>query len=131
MMGGRAAEQLVFNEMTAGASNDIEKATKLARAMVIEFGMSDLGPVNLGPQYDIDDMGKTSWYEPAQVSPAMQEKIDGEVNKIIEKAYKEAKLIVEKQRKKLDKVAERLLKHETIDKEEFEKIVGEKPKDKA
>jgi cell division protease FtsH len=130
MLGGRVAEQIVFDEMTAGASNDIEKATKLARAMVVEFGMSDLGPVNLGPQYDTDEMGKTSWYEPAQVSPAMQEKIDIEVNEIIDNSYKDAKSIVEKQRGKLDEVANKLLKNETLEREGFEKIVGKKPKEK-
>ncbi len=127
MLGGRAAEQVVFNEMTSGASNDIEHATRLARAMVTDFGMSPLGPVNLGPQYDIDEMGKTQWYEPAQVSPAMQEKIDKEVGKIIDEAYKEALEIVKKKRKTIDEVVVKLLEKETLDREDFEKIVGKKP----
>ncbi len=126
MLGGRAAEKLVFDEMTSGASNDIEQATRLARAMVVDFGMSDLGPVNLGPQYDIDEMGKAQWYEPAQVSQAMQEKIDNEIGKIIDAAYKEAFVIVKKERKILDKVVEGLLVKETLDRDEFEKIVGKK-----
>ncbi len=67
MLGGRAAEELVFKEMTSGASNDIEQATRLARAMVVEFGMSSLGPINLGPQYDADEMGKAMYYEPANI----------------------------------------------------------------
>ena len=58
MLGGRAAEEIIFNEITSGASNDIEVATRLARAMVVDFGMSELGPVNLGPQYDADQFGK-------------------------------------------------------------------------
>ena len=126
MLGGRAAEQIVFNEMTAGASNDIEQATRLARAMVVDFGMSGLGPTNLGPQFDFDEMGKQTWYEPAQVSPAMQEKVDNEINKIIEKAYSEAVALIKKERGKLDKVVGKLLKKETIDREDFEKIVGKK-----
>jgi len=126
MLGGRAAEQIVFNEMTAGASNDIEHATRLARAMVVDFGMSDLGPTNLGPQFDFDEMGKQTWYEPAQVSPAMQEKVDNEINKIIEKAYSEAAALIKKEKGKLDKVVEKLLKKETLDREDFEKIVGKK-----
>ena len=126
MLGGRAAEEIVYNEMTSGASNDIEKATQLARAMVVEFGMSSLGPINLGPQYDVDEMGKTQWYEPAQISSAMQEKVDAEIKAIVDVAYKEAIDIIKKQRKLLDKLVNKLLVKETLDKEEFEKIVGKK-----
>jgi len=126
MLGGRAAEKIVFDEMTSGASNDIEMATRLARAMVVDFGMSSLGPVNLGPQYDVDEMGKAQWYEPAQISPAMQEKVDKEISKILETAYSEALVIVRKEKKVMDKVVEALLKKETLDKDEFEKIVGKK-----
>jgi cell division protease FtsH len=126
MLGGRAAEQIVFNEMTSGASNDIEQATKLARAMVVEFGMSSLGPVNLGPQYDYDEMGKASYYEPASVSPDMQRKIDEEISKMMETGYKEAESLIKKHRKVMDKVVTELLKNETIDREQFEKIVGKK-----
>src|SRR3990167_3857086 len=127
MLGGRADEKIVFGEMTSGASNDIEMATRLARAMVVDFGMSVLGPVNLGPQYDVDEMGKAQWYEPAQISPAMQEKVDKEISKILDKAYEEALVIVRKEKKVMDKVVEALLKKETLDREEFEKIVGRKP----
>ncbi len=126
MLGGRVAEEVVFNEMTSGASNDIEQATKLARAMVVEWGMSTLGPVNLGPQYESDEMGKASWYEPSQVSPSMQEKVDVEINKIIETGYKEAMSVVKKNRKIMDKVVKELLKTETLGRDEFEKIVGNK-----
>ena len=58
-MGGRAAEQLIFNEMTSGAANDIDQATRIARYMVMEFGMSDLGPINFGPDRDITEWGKS------------------------------------------------------------------------
>ncbi|KKQ73645.1 MAG: ATP-dependent zinc metalloprotease FtsH [Candidatus Woesebacteria bacterium GW2011_GWB1_38_5] len=126
MLGGRAAEELIFNEMTSGASNDIEQATRLARAMVVEFGMSTLGPINLGPQYDADEMGKAMYYEPANVSPAMQEKVDAEIKNIMDTAYKEAVLLVKKNKVKLDKVAEELLRTETLDRDQFEKIVGKK-----
>ena len=121
---------ILFNEMTSGASNDIEQATRLARAMVVDFGMSSLGPVNLGAQYDYDEMGKAQWYEPAQVSPAMQERIDAEVSKIIEGCYKEALSIVSSKRKILDNVVKKLLEKETLDKEDFEKIVGSKAPEK-
>lgn len=126
MLGGRAAEELVFKEMTSGASNDIEQATRLARAMVVEFGMSTLGPINLGPQYDTDEMGKAMYYEPANISPAMQEKVDDEIKKIVDSSYKEAVILVKKNKIKLDKVAIALLQFETLDREGFEKIVGSK-----
>lgn len=126
MLGGRAAEELVFNEMTSGASNDIEQATRVARAMVTDFGMSTLGPINLGPQYDMDEFGKTNWYEPASVSQAMQEKIDSEVRKLIEEGYTEAMSLVRKHKKSLDAVAIKLLESETLDRDQFEEIVGKK-----
>jgi len=126
MMGGRAAEELVFNEMTSGAANDIDQATRLARAMVVEWGMSSLGPINLGPQSGLGEFGQLEWYEPPQVSPAMQEKVDMEVKKIIDACFKEAVVIVKKQRDILDKVVEKLLVKETLEREDFEKIVGEK-----
>jgi len=126
MFGGRAAEKVVFDEMTSGAANDIEKATKLARSMVVNFGMSSLGPVDFGPQMDYDELGRTSWYEPANVSPAMQEKVDNEIKKIIEACYKESLTLVRKNRKDLDKLVNALLKKETIGRDDFEKIVGKK-----
>jgi cell division protease FtsH len=130
MLGGRAAEKMIFNEMTAGASNDIEKATSLARSMVIELGMSDLGPINWGPQYDYDEMGTPKFYEPQNVSPSMQEKIDAEVQRIMDNAYAEAQQLLKKHKTKLKSVAEKLLEVETVDRDEFEKIVGAKPGDK-
>jgi len=126
MLGGRAAEKIVFDEMTSGASNDIEMATRLARAMVVDFGMSSLGPVNLGPQYDVDEMGKAQWYEPAQISSNTQEKVDKEIGLIIENCYKEALEIVKEKKKILEKIVDRLLEKETLDRDEFEKIVGKK-----
>lgn len=127
MLGGRAAEQVIFDEMTSGASNDIDQATRVARAMVVDFGMSSLGPIDLGPQYEADEFGKASWYEPSNISQAMQEKVDNEVKGIMDKAYKEAVILIKKNRKKLDEVSERLIKKETLEREEFEKIVGKKP----
>ena len=126
MLGGRAAEEMVFNEMTSGASNDIEQATRLARAMVVDFGMSSLGPINLGPQMDYDEIGRPSWYEPANVSPAMQEKVDNEIKKIVDAAYKKAVVLIKENRKTLDDLAKELLKKETLDRDDFEGIVGKK-----
>jgi cell division protease FtsH len=124
MLGGRAAEEEAFNEMTSGASNDIEKATQLARAMVVGFGMSELGPINLGPQVEYSEYSYSPWMEPTQISPAMQEKVDAEIKKIMDAAYVKAVDIVKKFRKKLDTVADKLLEKETIDRVEFEKLVG-------
>ncbi|MBI4059199.1 ATP-dependent zinc metalloprotease FtsH [Candidatus Microgenomates bacterium] len=125
MLGGRAAEELIFNEMTTGASNDIEAATRLARHMVIDFGMSELGPIDLGPQVDYGEFGR-SWVEPTQVSQSMQERIDSETKKIIDLSYKNAKLILAKSKKTLDKVAQALLVRETLERDDFEKLVGAK-----
>ena len=126
MLGGRAAERLIFNEMTAGASSDIKNATKIARAMVVDFGMSMLGPVNLGANSEYGEFGSLDFYEGPTISPATQEKIDNEVNKIIEGCYKSAEEILKKNKKLLDKIVESLLIKETLDKDEFEKIVGKK-----
>lgn len=127
MLGGRAAEEVVFNEMTAGASNDIEHATAVARAMVTDFGMSELGPINFGISQDEDQ----NPFGQNQTSQAMQEKIDNEVQKIIMKGRTQAIALVKKHRKALDAVSEELLKKETLDRDEFEKIVGLKKEEKV
>ena len=126
MMGGRAAEELVFDDITAGASNDIENATRLARVMVTDFGMSDLGPINMGQQTGYDDFGNVNWTEASPVSPALAEKIDIEVKKFMDNAHKLAVATLKKERKDLEKVAVALLKKETLDRDDFEKIVGKK-----
>lgn len=120
MLGGRAAEQLVFNEMTSGASDDIAKATQVVRTMVAELGMSDLGPINL------DGEGRHPFYEQKQVSPEMAAKIDAEVKKITDSQFKEAVKILTKYRETLDLLAKELTQRETIDAEEFVKLVGPK-----
>lgn len=119
MLGGRAAESLVFKEITTGASDDIAKATEVARTMVVEFGMSDLGPINL-------DGERHSPYEQSQVSPEMAAKIDGQVKKITDEAYGKASDILKKLKDKLDVLAEELLKKETIESDEFVRIIGPK-----
>jgi cell division protease FtsH len=123
MMGGRAAEEIVFGEFTTGAANDIDQATRIAKDMVVEYGMSPLGPVNFGPERDIADYGR-SWAEPPQISPEMQGKIDNEVKKIIDEGYQKAVATLRTARAKLDAVAESLLKKETLESEDFEEIMG-------
>lgn len=126
MMGGRAAEQFKFNEMTSGASNDIAVATRIAKAMVVEWGMSSLGPVNYGPDSQAGEFGQTEYYQENAVSPSTQEKIDAEVKKILETGLKNAENLIKKHKVKLEEVAKSLLNDETIDRDAFEKIVGKK-----
>lgn len=127
MMGGRAAEEIVFKEITTGAANDFDQATSIARKMVIEFGMSTLGPINFGPTLDITEWGK-NYLEQNNISQEMLSKIDKEIKKIIDQAYSKSKEIINQKRVYLDKVAESLIKKESLDQEEFEKIVGPKIK---
>lgn len=122
MFGGRAAEELIFNEMTTGAANDISQATRIARAMVINFGMSSLGPVFLGPQVNGDDSGK-AWFEPNNISPEMQAKIDREIKEITDNAHESAQKILKDNKNKLDKIAKALLEKETLEEEEFERLM--------
>lgn len=118
MLGGRAAEELMFTDVTTGAANDIEKATEVARTMVIEYGMSRLGPINL--ERDVNPMFGG---EGASVSESMQSSIDKEVSYIIDEAHKRATLALKHNRKKLDEVAGILMKKETLEGEEFAMIM--------
>lgn len=120
MLGGRAAEEMVFKEISTGASDDIAKATQVARTMVTEYGMSELGPVNLDGEHH-------HFYEQITISPEMAAKIDDQVKKISDACYKNAAQILRKLRQKLDILAEELLKKETIEAEDFEKLIGKKP----
>lgn len=122
LMGGRAAEMLIFDEMTAGASSDIDRATRIAKAMVMDFGMSSLGPVNLSPQYDTNY--SRAMMEPTRLSDKVQEKVDTEVFELINHAQQEAVAIIKKYRKQLDAVANKLLEIETIDSDEFGELMG-------
>jgi cell division protease FtsH len=121
MLGGRAGESLIFNEMTTGASSDIEKATEVARMMVVEYGMSSLGPINL-------DTDKRSMYDDRKLSPEMQSKIDAEIKRILDEGYKEAIRILKSLRKEMDKLAEALLKQETVEGDKFVELIGPKVK---
>ena len=120
MLGGRAAEQLVFAEMTTGASDDIAKASQVARMMVVEYGMSELGPLNL------EASDRRMYYEQQHVSDEMAAKIDGQVKKITDMCYKNAASVLSKLRDKLDLLAAELLKRETIESDDFIKLIGPK-----
>ncbi|MFZ2152837.1 MAG: ATP-dependent zinc metalloprotease FtsH [Microgenomates group bacterium] len=125
-MGGRAAEEIVFGDITTGASSDISHVTNIARNMVISWGMSPLGPIAMGPQIDISDMGKT-WMEPAKISDGMQEKVDGEIKKLINTALARAITILKKERKKMDELAKVLMEKESLDDVEFAQVMNSKP----
>lgn len=122
-MGGRAAEQLIFHEMTSGAANDIDQATRIARYMVMEFGMSELGPINFGPHLDVTEWGK-QYMQETQISPDMAANIDREVKKLIDEGYRKAAELLKKHKKKLDQVAAELVKKETLESEEFAALMG-------
>jgi len=125
-LGGRAAEKLVFNELTAGAASDIERATMLARRMVVDFGMSDLGPVAMGQMMEMNSWG-FSYGESVRLSEATQAKVDFEIKKLVDEGLKTAQTVIKANRKALDRIVVKLMKIETLEQEEFEKIVG-KPK---
>jgi cell division protease FtsH len=129
MLGGRAAEMLIFNEQTAGASSDIDRATRIARSMVVRFGMSKLGPMNFGLQYENEDYSR-AWGEPDKPSTKLQEKVDDEMMNYISEAEKRAMDLLKKYKSSLDKIAENLLDKETLDSDEFAKLM-DMPKAKA
>ncbi len=123
LLGGRAAELLKFNEQTAGASSDIQKATKIARAMVVEYGMSSLGPMNFGPQYEMDDYAKM-WGEPYKISDRLLEQVDQEIKKIIENGLQRSEQLLKKYEEQLDRVSHELLAVETLDGDQFAQLMG-------
>lgn len=122
LLGGRAAEELVFDDITSGAANDIERVTQMARNMVTRLGMSkDLGPMVYGQKEELIFLGREI-SEQRDYSEAIAEQIDQEVKKLVSTAYAEAKRLLTKYRSKLDKIAEKLLEVETLSREEFLKI---------
>jgi cell division protease FtsH len=122
LLGGRAAEELVFDDITSGASNDLERVTRMARAMVTRLGMSDeLGPLVYGQKQELIFLGREI-SEQRDYSEAIAERIDGEVRRIVDEAYDSARQILIDYRDKLDTVAKRLLEIESINREEFDSI---------
>ncbi len=121
-LGGRAAEELIFDDITSGASNDIEQVTRMARAMVTRLGMSnEMGTMTYGQKEEMIFLGREI-SEQRDYSEAVAEQIDREVRKIVEDSYKLAKALVKKYRKQLDAVAQKLLEVESITREEFENL---------
>jgi cell division protease FtsH len=133
LLGGRAAEEIVFNDITSGASNDLERVTKMARSMVTRLGMSSkLGPMVYGQKEELIFLGREI-SEQRDYSESIAEKIDGEVRTLVNEAYERAKKLLVKHRERakkllvkhraqLDAVAERLIEVETIDRKEFLRV---------
>ncbi|HVN14205.1 MAG TPA: ATP-dependent zinc metalloprotease FtsH [Anaerolineales bacterium] len=121
-LGGRAAEELVFDDITSGASNDLEQVTRMARSMVTRLGMSDeLGNMVYGQKEELIFLGREI-SEQRDYSEAIAEQIDAEVRKLVNGAHEQAKKILTKYRDQLDAVAQKLLDVETITRDEFEAI---------
>jgi cell division protease FtsH len=121
-LGGRAAEQIVFDDITSGAANDLENVTKIARTMVTRLGMSnELGSMTYGQKEELIFLGREI-SEQRDYSEAIAEQIDREVRKLVDDSYKQALAILKKYRTELDAVANKLLEVETLSREEFEKI---------
>ena len=122
LLGGRAAEEIVFDDITSGASNDIERVTQLARTMVTRLGMSsEMGPMVYGQKEELIFLGREI-SEQRDYSESVAEQIDQEVRKLVSDAYIRSRQILSEYRDKLDAVAQRLLEVETISRDEFERI---------
>lgn len=122
LLGGRVAEEMIFNEITTGAHNDFEKATKIARAMVTEYGMSSLGPVQFEQQEGSVFLGR-DYNKSRNFSSQVAFEIDEEMRKIIDECYEVTRKIIYENKDLLDLIANTLLEKETITKEEIDYLV--------
>ncbi|MEA1937181.1 MAG: ATP-dependent zinc metalloprotease FtsH [Patescibacteria group bacterium] len=123
LLGGYAAEKIVFGDITTGASSDLLKASALARELITKYGMSEkLGPIAFGQHSDTVFLGK-ELHEQRSYSEQTATDIDHEMEKFIGNAFQTAEEIIEKKRDKLDKIANRLIEVETIEREEFEELM--------
>lgn len=127
LLGGYCAEKLKFGEISTGAANDLEKATLLARNLVTKYGMSNLGPISFGKREVLSFLG---WEQEIgrNYSEKIASQIDRETEKFIREAEKKAWQILREKRKILEKIAKILIEKETIEKEEFEKLITKKQK---
>ena len=122
LLGGRAAEEIVFDDITSGASNDLERVTRMARAMVTRLGMSNqLGPMVYGQKEELIFLGREI-SEQRDYSESVAEEIDAEVRRLVNESYDKARNILNSYREQLDIVAKRLLEAETISQDEFETL---------
>ncbi len=131
-LAGRVAEQLVFDDITTGAENDIERATKIARSMVCEYGMSELGPVQLEQSESSVFLGR-DYNKSRNFSDQVAFEIDQQIRKIIDSCYKKTEKILKDNKKLLDLIAENLAKYETLTKEQIDYLVknGKMPSEES
>ena len=122
LLGGRTAEEITFGEITTGAHNDFEKATKIARSMVTEYGMSDLGPLQFEQQAGSVFLGR-DYNKSQHFSNEVANEIDMEMRKIIDDCHKKATEIIKKNKDLLKLIAESLLEYETLTKEQIDYLV--------
>lgn len=125
-LGGQAAEKLIFKDMSTGAASDLEVATAIARAMVMEYGMSELGPITTRSRTAMMGGGFLNPIESSDASPELSNQIDKEVKKILDQGMKRATQLLRINKARLERVAKTLLEKETLESDEFEKIVGKK-----
>lgn len=123
LLGGRTSEEIFFKDVTTGASNDIERATHIARSMVVEYGMSSLGPIQYESNTGSVFLGRDYTNTQRNFSSAVAEEIDKEIRKIIEDAHKLAYEIITKRKEDVILIAETLLKNETINEEEIDYLL--------
>ncbi|HEY3206165.1 MAG TPA: ATP-dependent zinc metalloprotease FtsH, partial [Gaiellaceae bacterium] len=130
-LGGRAAEELVFHEVTTGAANDLEKVTQIAKQMIMRYGMSDkLGPRVLGRNHDMPFLGREMGAEP-DYSEEIAREIDDEIKRVIEEAHELAVTVLREHLSELHKISAILIERETIDKDQFERLLAGAPEDEV
>ncbi|MDX1608209.1 MAG: ATP-dependent zinc metalloprotease FtsH [Candidatus Spechtbacterales bacterium] len=123
LLGGYTAEKMMFQDISTGASNDLQKASELARRLVTRYGMSTLGPVVYGDSDEMVFLGK-ELAEKRNYSEEVASKIDKEISKFIKKAQTTAKQTLTKNKKKMEKLAKHLIENETIERKEFDKLMA-------
>jgi cell division protease FtsH len=129
ILGGRAAEEIVFNEVTTGAANDLEKVTHTSKQMVMRFGMSEkLGPRVLGRNHDMPFLGREMGAEP-DYSEEIAREIDDEIRRIIEEAHETATRVLTEHIEELHRISMILIERETIDKDQFERLIAGESED--
>jgi cell division protease FtsH len=123
-LGGRAAEELVFNEVTTGAANDLEKVTQTAKHMIMRYGMSEkLGPRVLGRNHDMPFLGRDMGAEP-DYSEEIAREIDDEIRRVIEEGHETARKVLQQHMEELHQISGLLIERETIDKDQFERLLA-------
>ena len=126
-LGGRAAEEIIFSEITTGASNDLEKVTATAKQMVMRFGMSErLGPRVFGHDRGQPFLGRDMGAEP-DYSDEVAREIDGEIRRMVEEAHQRAREILSDNREGLDRISKILLERETLEADQFVALLDGKP----